>query len=109
MKNRILKAVQSWPNGYMLVDGGKCFLIEYVIPYQFKGLFSIILWINSFGNKRWVVSTYNSYEWINTHTGFFAWPFKVDAHMKWGKGNYSVDALNVDDVCQVTHHSPYHY
>lgn len=108
MKKLALKWIQEHiPNGFLLVSGGKVFMTDHYLEYEFKGWFSVIMWLNSFGHKQWIVSKYNNYEWINTYSGFFALPFKWECK----RGGYeSYDVVLKDNTKdQITYHSPYNF
>ncbi len=104
MKKHIFKLLKSLPNGHMLIGGGKCTFIDYTIPYYFLGWFSIIMWLNSFGKRRWIVSTYNSYENINTYNGFFGFVFSWEC--KLNNVEHTVERF-VKGSDQVTYHSAF--
>lgn len=104
MKTILFKLVLKLPNSHVLISGGKCSFIDYTIPYSFNGWFSIIMWLNSFGKRQWIVSTYNSYENINTYNGFFGFVFSWEC--KLNKVEHTVERY-VKGSDQITYHSPY--
>lgn len=107
MKTIILKWIQEHvSNGYYLVSGGKVFLIDYYIEYKWLGMMGIIMWLNSFGKTSFIVSKYDNYEWINTYSGFFAFPFEWECKSQ-GYKEYDVVKRNINDDTQVLYHSPY--
>lgn len=81
---RIYLLLSRLPNSYIMIGGGT--FLTHTSPLRFNGLFSIILWINSFSKKRWIVSTYNNYEWINTHNAYFkfvmVWMCKLEGYQE---------------------------
>lgn len=98
---KILKFIKNLPNGGRLVGGSPITLS----PLYFRGWFSIILWLNSFGKKEFIISTYTSYEWIHTDSGFFKFPFVWDLKLQ-GYKEFTVeeDDGNPDNV---RYHTPY--
>ena len=104
MKAMLIKLVLKLPNSSELISGGKCSVIDYTIPYSFNGWFSIILWLNSFGKSQWIVSTYNSYEWINTYNGFFGFVFAWKCRRE--NVEYSIEKY-IKGSDQITYHSAY--
>ena len=94
-------------NSYLIIGGGSHFYTDVIDDYYFKGWFSIIMWLNSFGINQYIVSGYNNYEWIDTYTGKFMLPFKWEARRKWGKGYYTVKKRDMSKDNEILHHSPY--
>lgn len=128
MLNKILFSISQFmlklihkhvKNSFYVIHGGDTMSLTIEengvdpVPYRLANRKSeifkdIIRMINSWGSKRYIVSTYNSYEWINTESVFSlrVLMYDIENFRCISKECYDIEEYDPNKD-QITYHTPY--